>query len=410
MEVHRKILESSGRSHGMIEVADVLQWCIAGTCSHARKSIALWATQGLRHQRRRAACSQPLLNAKGRVSGHLVEYLLEREAQSLQERYGNGGPQHEEQILLHNVMEKPLMRCKQQLADIRAKCQEFNVVSFNTATLHEEQERELSPENEREQQVELPAASAPRIHYVHPDVQLFVRHGVFKRSSDAFRPAFDTLRNTTALDYYESTWPEDLVVTTDFAQTIEASGEQLLDPYLRPVNWIVSCKGGDKINYVVLSPYEAQELLPSIRKHQQVILHVYSPRLNVSARTLEDLSFCAIPALPESWSAPHIVRQLNLFAGQLYIRNYEEYVLLCGFLGLCSEPPDDHIEVARDGFISPQDRALSNSVMLRECPFTTSPVAFLRMIIALRRKGQSFAMSHFGMILNGELIARDTFR
>jgi hypothetical protein len=82
---------------------------------------------------------------------------------------------------------------------------------------------------------------------------------------------------------------------------------------------------------------------------------------------------------------------------------------MCGFLGLCSEPPDNHIEVARDGFISPQDRALSNSVMLRECPFTTTPVAFLRMIMALRRKGQSFAMSHFGMILNGELIAREQF-
>jgi hypothetical protein len=71
---------------------------------------------------------------------------------------------------------------------------------------------------------------------------------------------------------------------------------------------MVSCKSGDTINYVVLSPLEAHELLPCIRKHQHVILHVYSPRLNVSARTLEDLSFCAIPAIPESWLAPHIVR------------------------------------------------------------------------------------------------------
>jgi hypothetical protein len=263
MEIYRKILESSGRSHGKIEVADVLQWCIVGTCSHARKSIALWATQGLRHQRHHAAYSQPFIDAEGQLSEHLAEYLLEKEAQSLQERYGNGEPQHVEQILLHDE-EQPLMSRTQQLADIRAKCREFDVASFNIAALHEEQERELSPEDEREQQVELPPASTPRIHYVHPDVRFFIRHGVLTRSSDAFRPAFNTLRNTTAHDYYESTWPEDLIVTTDFAQTIQASVEQLLDSYLRPVHWIVSCKDGDRINFVVLSPYEAQELLPCV--------------------------------------------------------------------------------------------------------------------------------------------------
>jgi len=409
MEVKRKILEYSGKSLGAIEVADVLQWCIANTCFYARKCIPLWAIQGLRHQRRHAACSRPLLNAEGEISGHLADYLLEREAQSLQERYEDGGPQHEERILLHSVIEEPLIRRAQQLADIRAKCQEFDVFSFNTATLHEEQERELSPENERERQVELPAPSKPQKHRVHPDVRRFVKDGVLIRSSDAFRLAFDTLRNTTARDYYESTWPKDLVVTTDFAQTVQASDEQALDSYLRPVHWIASCKERDRTNYVVLSPYEAQELLPSIRKHRHVILHLYSPRLNFSVRTLEDLSFCTVPAVHESWSPPHIIRQLNLFAGQLYIKNYEEYRLLCDFLGLCSEPPDDQMEVARDGFINPPDRALSKSLILQDCPFTTSPVAFLRMIMALRRKGQSFAISHLGMILNGDRISREQF-
>ncbi len=409
MEVNRKIIEYSGKSQGAIEVADVLQWCIANTCFYARKCIPLWATQGLRYQRRHAVCSQPLLNAEGEISGHLAEYLLEREAQSLQERYGDGGPQHEERVLLHSVIEEPLIRRAQQLADIRAKCQEFDVVSFNTATLHEEQERELSPENERERQVELPAPSKPQKHCVHPDVRRFVKDGVLIQSSDAFRLAFDTLRNTTARDYYESTWPKGLVVTTDFAQTVQASDEQALDSYLRPVHWIASCKQRGRTSCVVLSPYEAQELLPSIRKHRHVILHLYSPRLNFSVRTLEDLSFCTVPAVHESWSPPHIIRQLNLFAGQLYIKNYEEYRLLCDFLGLCSEPPDDQMEVARDGFINPPDRALSKSLILQDCPFTTSPVAFLRMIMALRRKGQSFAISHLGMILNGDRISREQF-
>ncbi len=78
-------------------------------------------------------------------------------------------------------------------------------------------------------------------------------------------------------------------------------------------------------------------------------------------------------------------------------------------MGLSSEPPDDQMEVARDGFINPPDRALSKSLILQDCPFTTSPVAFLRVIMAFRRKGQSFAMSHLGMILNGERISREQF-
>ena len=201
-----------------------------------------------------------------------------------------------------------------------------------------------------------------------------------------------------------------LLVTADFAQTVQASADELLDSFLRPVHWVVSCKRGDRIESVVLSPYEAQELLPSVRQYKHVILHVYSPRLSVSVRTLEDLSFCAVPAVPESWSTPAIVKQLNLFAGQLYIRTYEEYESLCSFLGLCSQPPDDHMEVAYDGFITPPNRSRSGLIMPSTCPFMISPVAFLRTFMALRRKGQSFAASHFGKILNGELISREHFQ
>jgi hypothetical protein len=191
---------------------------------------------------------------------------------------------------------------------------------------------------------------------------------------------------------------------------VQASANEMLDSFLRPVHWVISCKKGDRIESVILSPYETQELLPSVRQYKHVILHVYYPRLSVSVRTLDDLSFCAVPAVPGSWSAPAIVKQLNLFAGQLYIRSYEEYESLCGFLGLCSQPPDDHTEVACDGFITPPNISRSDIIIAPMCPFMISPVAFLRIFIALRRKGQSFTASHFGRILNGELISREHFQ
>ncbi|KIN03188.1 hypothetical protein OIDMADRAFT_120170 [Oidiodendron maius Zn] len=408
-EIQSKILDHSGKVGITIEVSDVLKWCIANTCTYSRKSIPLWATQGLRYQRRHVICSHPLIKADGEVSDHVVKYLPEKEAQSLQERYGNGASQLEGQLLSGNAQKGLLQGREQQVAEIRAKCEEFDISSSNMVNLYEEQERELSPENEREKQVDRPPAAIPRKHTIHFDVQSLATHGVLKRSSDAFHPAFDTLRKTTADIYYETAWPKDLLVTTDFAQTVHGISKQFHDSYLRPVNWVVSCEEGGRISLVVLSPFEVQELLPLIRKHKRVVLHVYAPCLNMSARRLEDLSFCAIPPVPRSWPVPPVVRHLNIFAGQLYMGNYEEYIALCGFLGLSSKTLEGNMEVGSDGFVRPSSRDLSNAVVLRESPFMKSPVEFLRRILAMRRKEQSFAMSHFGMILNGELIPREKF-
>ena len=60
---------------------------------------------------------------------------------------------------------------------------------------------------------------------------------------------------------------------------MQASADEMLDSFLRPVHWVVSCKKGDRVESVVLSPYKTQELLPSVRQYKHVILHVYSPLL-----------------------------------------------------------------------------------------------------------------------------------
>jgi len=130
----------------------------------------------------------------------------------------------------------------------------------------------------------------------------------------------------------------------------------------------------------------------------------------MSARTLDDLSFCAIPVVPKYSLNPPFAMLLNLFAGQLYLRSYEEYLSVCRFLGLGFRPSYEQIQVACDGFISPTSRSEFDAVMERDCPFTISPVEFVRILIALRRKGQSFQKSHLGRILHGELLAREDFQ
>lgn len=165
--------------------------------------------------------------------------------------------------------------------------------------------------------------------------------------------------STSAGKSFESSaWPQDLLVTNDFARTVQIADHQSMDDYLRPVHWILSANYGNQVSCVVVSPYEANRLLPLIRNGKKVTLHIYAPRLNDSHRSLDDLSYCAIPPVSRSWSPPKLSTQINLFAGQLYLRNFEEYHNLCRFLGLSNQPPDDQIRVACDGFVNPLDRVL----------------------------------------------------
>ncbi|KAH8798597.1 hypothetical protein F5884DRAFT_687263 [Xylogone sp. PMI_703] len=408
MEVQRKIREHSSNSRKQIEVSDVLKWCIAETIANTRRNVPLWATQGVRHQHRQAVYTRSRATCQG-LSRELVESLLEPEAQTLEQRYGARYKTHEEQILSESIIDESLSKRKVHLDAIQAKCREFKVVSFNTAALHEEQERELSPENEREQQVELPPPAVPLIHSVHEDLRQLIAHGILKRNSDAFLPAFEVFRDTTAHDYYKTlNWPTDLFVTKDFARSIRSSG-QPLDHFLRPVHWVLSCREGSTVQLVVISPYEAQELLPSIRLSKICSLHTYSARSSVTVRTLEDLAFCPFSAQSQALPNSNTIIQLNLFAGQLYLKDFEAYELLCDFLGLCSRTPDDGISVGIDGFIRPREKNNPDNSQPRSSAFITSPVDFIRSILTMRRKGLSFASSHFGKILTGQLIKSDDF-
>ena len=411
LDVERKILECCGKSQGqIIEVADVLKWSISETCNSTKKCIPLWGTQGIRHLRHHIARSELSNSDDTAAASEVAKALLEAEAQSLEDRYGLGVRRREEQILLHNLKEESLSKYDAELEAMRAKCREFGLTTFNRATLREEQERELSPENEQERHVEHAPALAPYKHSIHRDLERFVCQSILDHDSDAFYPAFELFKKTSAAKCLErNTWSSNLLVTVDFARTVQVPKNQFLDSFLRPVHWIASTKNHDAIDLVVLSPYEAHELLPSIRRHKAIKLHVYSPRVSISMGSLEDLSFCAVPPVSKRWRQPSLTLQLNIFAGQLYLRDYENYLSICRFLGLCYRPPQGDYRVASDGFVDPSGRSKFDTSMERECPFTISPVGFLRMIMTLRRKGQGFERSHYGRILNAELLAKSHF-
>lgn len=94
--------------------------------------------------------------------------------------------------------------------------------------------------------------------------------------------------------------------------------------------------------------------------------------------------------------------QLNLFAGSLYLRSFEEYNELCEFLGLLrTSKAKPGQEVYADGFIAPPAGIWG---------LKQSPVPFLYgFLTKVRREGAGIEKTHLGKILSGARLEQADF-
>lgn len=236
-EVASKILECSGKTDGkLIEVEDVLLWAMQNSWEFTKKGMPLWATQGMRHYRRRAACD---------LSGEVPQVpigILEPEALTLDERYSLDKHSIDEGIVCRNRLRVDNDVSRAEVCSIRAKCREFGLNSFGDSDLHEEQERELQPENEREQQIEAPPQTKPYPHELHANIRRLIIMGSIA-SQDGMSKAFKVFSLTRARDKFNpDDWPGQLLASRNFKQTVYIPNESNKDSFLRPVNWILSFK------------------------------------------------------------------------------------------------------------------------------------------------------------------------
>ena len=408
LEVDRRIRSVASKAPpDAIDTMDILQWAIRETCDDIEQRTPHWAQQGMDHTSRYADWTS---FCRGELSSkELSDKWLQPEAKRLEDLYGP-----------HKTLNSALINevTKQQgeregnfgllaIPDIRQRCIELGVLCLRDVSMDEEQEREVIHEAEREQQVERPPRVPPATHSIHQAVVDFVQTGVVPTMAKGFCQAFETLDTTSAAPNEAPIWCPHILATTDFRKTVGSSGKS--DDYLRPVQWVVSAKRAQNEILVILSPYEANHLLPDIRSSDKVHLHLYTPRITRSMKPCDDLALYSIPAVPAGWTPPSsLMDQLNVFAGQLYLKDYETYIRLCRFLCVYARDLQDEegIEVGCDGFISPNTRPrhLRNSYT-----FQTSPLDSLRTLTSLRRKGMRLAPTHMGKLLDGRLLSEHDF-
>ncbi|KAF4967332.1 hypothetical protein FSARC_5098 [Fusarium sarcochroum] len=412
-EIEQKIIELKGREDAgkrEISVSDVLCWVITETCLDLRKAIPLWLNQGVRFSRQREFWLKASKSAGSQDTiPEWAELFLEDEAQTLDQRYR---PQHGSKSLalfLDNVDGS-------MSAKFRSRCDEFGLTELRTSSLQEEQERELSPETEQERQVEKPPPAEPADHSVTNLLRNWISHGSFPDEHAVFnnvmRGAFKTLEDTSAATHFNiHDFPNHVRVTADFARTVKATFGlgNYSDSFQRPVQWVLTSKTQtDQFHLVVISPYEAQELLPSIDASQHVALHLYAPRANLGFESLDHLSLYSVMGKSTKHTAPRdVIVFLNLFAGQLYLTSFEDYVSLCDSLGLAWGAADDSVILGPDGFIPLQ----SNGSIINKSGFSKSPIQFLRVLIEkIRQDCAIIEKTDMGKIIEGVRLLQDDFR
>lgn len=279
--------------------------------------------------------------------------------------------------------------------------------------LYEEQERELEPEVEQERQVERPPAAKPRPHELHPKVLEFVRTSKITVTGGAFFRAFMSLANTIAVRHLNlEQFPRSLHVTQDFANTVMDSGikDSKLDAFQRDVRWVLTSSPGNNRNMtemVLVSPYEADQLIDRIRKGGPVRLHIYAPRQSNGFVPIDHLALYMVRSTDTQVHVPALLRtELNLFAGQLYFASYEEYTQMCDYLNLTWTPTREGASVCSDGFIEPRDRSTND----KHSGFQDTLVPFMRVLMGriLRQYG-GIERTNVGKVLEGLLLSREDF-
>ncbi|KAG8712167.1 hypothetical protein FRC11_000863, partial [Ceratobasidium sp. 423] len=386
-----------------IDVLDVLRWVMLETCKDLQRHISHWVNQAIEFDQRLKA--EKRYKMTGDISV-LQKGWTTPDSRTLEEMYGVPSPE----VLRErtNFMERAF-----DVPDLRKGLEDLGVERLgDDPSMDEEQEREINHEVEREQQTQNPPKEQPANHSIHQDVQRFVSTGTLPKGRSGIIPLFHLFRASDS--QISNGWSPLLFASADFLRTIARIPIENLSEYVRPVNWILSGAKGIRI---VLSPYEANELLPIIRNSSVVQLHVYAPRVSLSMLSFSDLRFYSIPAslkrTTHSGELSSAQLQLDLFAGQLYFSSYQDYASLCATLGLFipSDNEDLDIEVGSDGFVKPEHR---NQLIHRHpeysnCKFTTTPVPALKDLVGRRRKGMSYLLTHVGQILHARYIPPENF-
>ena len=380
-EVHQSIINVTGRPAKDLTGYDVVAWSLEQSCLSIERCQPLRVIQGISHQRR-----QHMLDTFfGEFSGHndlakdinrsrkYIKKFREKEEQTLQDLYG---PTWAVKDVFAGAPDRGIVR------ELKEIWRNLDSDSSAIASMHEEHEREVAPEIEKEVAVQRPQKVTPLGPIVDPHLQTFIFSGHRKETRN-FANAFDSvLIHSSAKENDAAPLWVHVKATRDFINTVESPRSGVYNDYFRPVNWVLTSKVEARPTFFLLiSQYEVNQLWGAIRSPNALVhLHQYEPRVTKAMRSVDG---SAAPMLDSNvqWQNLdlNLRQELHLFAGQLYLNSYADYRALFEKLNTAS-------------YIAPEKL-----------------LSFIKAWLAIRRKGHDFLQSHMGQMVSGRMLQPEAF-
>ncbi|KIY51106.1 hypothetical protein FISHEDRAFT_37737 [Fistulina hepatica ATCC 64428] len=399
-EIIRRITRSV-HSASNVDSCDVLSWTMRESVSQIEESGPLWASQGFNFCARDKAWND--YSRRLSSSEDLGKTVREREAHDLEYLYGIGNrPSALPSVdILSNAEQDRIFK----------RCREYGFEISNKSRLLEEQEREMSHEKEVQREVQRPDPATPKPHAVDPRVWRFMENGIVDGSLPMLN---DCLSMTSA----GALLPESITffkrsrlrASDDFIRTVKHSYSRgCMDNYLRIPRWVLSyTRVTGQPTFILISPYEANEIIDLVRESKAAVLGMFSARMSRMTPTLDSFDRFIVPS-GRRFQRPSddILHELNMFAGTLFFNEKKEYEAMCKMFGLLlsNVPEEWKGEVTSDGFV--RSAAARIALGLGECSFDASPIPLLKKLAELRCKGQGYSLTHVGYVLHGRSVEDD---
>ncbi|KAF9252833.1 hypothetical protein LCP9604111_359 [Penicillium roqueforti] len=387
--------------------ADVLKWSMAQTCQALDNVRPLWANQGLQYHKKIILWDLIVGQSDPSTKSKTASSIQEPEARTLSQLYA---PWDEDRRGRNGHKMPEWNVNNEQVQELLKTLQSTSGHIATSAYLHEEQEREIACEVEREEQISRPPSYEPEDHNLHDDIRYFANFGKFrdKKPSKAVTLAFQGLENTSAgKENHPHLLGPRLYSTVDFNQTVKISKNNVMDDFSKQVNWILSSVHSDVL--IIVSQYEANELINIVRKSENVRLNIYAPRLTKPMRSFRHLDFFGVGANIPMQPDDAMTRCLEMFSGSLYFGSFEDYNNFRSFLGLLTDNlggiPDD--AMTNEGFVKYISRRQLQWPI--DSPFVENPLPFLGALIHIRTKGMGYQQSHVGTLVKAMPLSAERF-
>lgn len=359
-----------------LDSSHVISWLLEQTCRGILDMQGLYVAQGIDFCHRTEATSLhggSLSNSKHR--NKLLRTLKQPEHQTLEQMYGHDtatsastSPGNVSAPQLREFLDKLLRDRDSTDADQEGV---FEVVEV-------ERQREVQNQVEQVRQIQKPPRyAALKFPGLHHALLAFAKTG--KLDKPAFVHAFTYLgRSNIGKRHKVHSTDSALFVSREFEKTVDVSGSDIVDNFMRPVEWIL---WSPKTNTaVVIIPEEAELLIPVIRPlgHKSAVhLITYAAPVTKTMGIFNEFRYYNLPDLPQQHDFPDWFRiELGILSGRLYVDSAESELL------------------AR--YIQPN---LSNNGEFTS--LADDPAQFLLEWLPLRRKSQNVTHTPMGYICTG---------